>query len=62
MAAINRKQIEDYYEIEWKEIVSQKTINLLIELTCQSYKLNKPQTPNFLRQNEPKRPHNLGQV
>ena len=36
MPTLTRKQIENYYEKEWSPVLSAKTVNLLIELTCQS--------------------------
>ncbi len=62
MATINRKQIENYYESEWNELTSSKTINLLIELTCKAYHLNQPAIPGFVKEKEPPKPQNLGQV
>ena len=62
VANINRKLIEDYYESEWKEIASAGTRNLLIELTCQAYKLNKPEVPRFIKDKEPLKPQDLGQI
>lgn len=62
MISVNRKLIEDYYESEWRESAPDKVLNLLIELTCQSYKLNQPQVPNFLINQEPPRPQDLGKI
>lgn len=62
MATITRKQIENYYEGEWREVISPKTLNLLIELTCQAYKLNHPATPTFVKEKEPPKPQNLGHI
>ena len=62
MSTINRKQIEDYYEKEWDGLVSSKTQTLLIELTCQAYKLNQPQIPGFVKEKEPPKPQDLGKI
>lgn len=62
MATINRKLIEDYYESEWKELVLGSTRNLLIELTCQAYKLNRPEIPEFAKEKELPKPQDLGQI
>lgn len=62
MISVNRKLIEDYFQSEWKESVSDKTLDFLIELTCQSYKLNQPQVPNFLINQEPPKPQDLGKI
>lgn len=60
MVTVSRKQIENYYSEEWSHIVSMKTIDLLIELTCQAYHLNQPQASAFVK--ETPKPQNLGQV
>lgn len=62
MVAVSRKQIEDYYKAEWEEIVSPKTLNLLIELTCRSYQLNQPPMPLFTKEKEWPKPQDLGQI
>lgn len=62
MISVNRKLIEDYFQSEWKESVSDKALEFLIELTCQSYKLNQPQVPNFLINQEPPKPQDLGKI
>ena len=63
MATLTRKQIENYYEEEWSQIASGKTINLLIELTCQSYyQPNQSHKLAFIRQKEPQKLQNLGQI
>lgn len=62
MVLVNRKLVEDYYKKEWSQTVSSKTVSLLIELTCQAYKLNEPQIPSFIKQKEVPRPQNLGQI
>lgn len=62
MVTIARKQIEDYYDQEWSEVVSSKTLDLLIELTCQSYHLNKPIIPDFVKKNEVHKPQDLGKI
>ncbi|MBI3590280.1 MAG: hypothetical protein HY094_02740 [Candidatus Melainabacteria bacterium] len=60
---INRKQIENYYEEEWSQIASEKTIDLLVELTCQScYQLNQTHKLAFIRQKEIPKLQNLGQI
>ena len=62
MAIVTRKQIENYYEQEWSEFVSTKSVDLLVDLTCQSYQLNQPQTPGFIKQREAPKPQDLGQI
>ena len=62
MVNINRKQIENYYELEWSELASPKTVNLLIELTCKAYHLNQPTVSGFGKEKEPPKPQNLGQI
>lgn len=62
MPTINRKDIEDYYEQEWSKIVLPKTLELLIELTCRSYQLHQPPTPNFVKQKELPKPSDLGKI
>ena len=62
MATVTRKQIENYYESEWHDFVSLKTINLLIELTCKAYHLNQPLVPDFVKEKELPKPQNLGQI
>ena len=59
---MTRKQIEDYYNVEWKENVSSETLSLLVELTCKEYKLHKPEVPDLNKNITPQRPHNLGQI
>ena len=59
---MNRKLIEDYYEKEWSQIVSSKTIYTLIELTCQAYQLNQPPISNYIKEKELPRPQDLGQI
>ena len=59
---ITRKQVENYYEQEWTQIVSTSTVDLLIELTCQAYQLNHPPVQVFLGNKELQRPQKLGQI
>ena len=59
---VSRKQIENFYNEEWSELVSSKTISALIELTCQLYHLNKPQIPSFIKSGEMLKPQALGQI
>lgn len=58
---INRKTIEEYYNSEWKDKVSDKTLSALIELTCQVHRLNKPDSIEKNKQNTIK-PHDLGKI
>ena len=60
MITINRKVVEEYYENEWGSMVSAKTLNLLIELTCRAYHLNQTQSLNYLK--EKQSVQNLGQI
>ena len=62
MLSLNRKLIEDYFNDQWKEMFSQDAFNILIDLTCQAFSLNNPKVPDFIRINEPLRPHKLGQI
>jgi len=62
MVLINRKDIEDYYEKEWSNIVSPKTLELLIELTCRSYQLHSPPTPSFIKQDKQQKSSDLGKI
>jgi len=62
VAAVTRKQIEEYYHSEWNDMVASKTLNLLIELTCKTYQLNQPPIPDFIKDQDKPKPHNLGQI
>ena len=59
---VNRKEIENYYDQEWSDLVSNKTVSLLVELTCQAYKLNQTQALGFIKEKEAPKPQNLGQI
>ncbi|OGI18664.1 MAG: hypothetical protein A3B68_01425 [Candidatus Melainabacteria bacterium RIFCSPHIGHO2_02_FULL_34_12] len=60
--SINRKQIEDFYNYEWKDYVSFETLTSLIELTCKTYHLNQPAVPDFIKEKESAKFHDLGQI
>ena len=62
MITINRKVVEEYYENEWGSVVSAKTLNLLIELTCKAYHLNQPQGLEYMKEKHFSRLQNLGQI
>ena len=62
MLTLNRKSIEDYYEKEWADVVSTNTLNILIEITCREYHLNKPQMPEFLNIYEKPKLKKLGEI
>ena len=62
MITINRKKIEEYYESEWQDVISSKTLNCLIELTCQAYQLNQSVSPSHTIFREKLRPQALGQI
>ena len=62
MITVNRKLIEEYYKQEWEELVSPKTLNFLVELTCQAYQFNKPVVPEFVKTNLSLRPLKLGEI
>lgn len=63
MATITRKQIENYYEKEWSGVLSAKTVNLLIELTCQSCnRSNHSQVQAFVKNKELPKAQALGQI
>ena len=57
-----RNDIENFYETQWSKIVSPKTKELLIELTCKEYKLSQPKIPGLVKQEDYQRPHNLGKI
>ena len=59
MVTITKKQIEEYYEKEWKDIFSSKSIELLIEATDKAFQLGKV-IP--FKEKEPPRLQNLGQI
>ena len=61
MTTITRKVVEDYYREDWNEVFSRDTLDLLVELTCRSLKLNQPHTPGFINEKQI-RPNNLGQI
>ena len=62
MITINRKVVEEYYENEWGSVVSAKTLNLLIELTCKAYHLNQTQSLSYLKEKQAASLQNLGQI
>ena len=62
MISVSRKQVENYYEKEWTDILSASTIKVLIELTCQSFNLNKPQVLEFNREKPIPALQNLGKI
>ena len=62
MAAINRKEIEKYYENEWAPLVNARTLNALIELTCKAYHLNQTQSLSYLKEKQSVNLQNLGQI
>lgn len=62
MITINRKVVEEYYENEWGSVVSAKTLNLLIELTCRAYHLNQSQALDYVKGKHFSRLQNLGQI
>ena len=62
MPTINRKTIEQYYEDEWSSLISSKTLNLLVELTCKAYHLNQPQPVTYMKQRPLEPLQNLGQI
>ena len=62
MSTINRKVVEDYYESEWANLITSKTLDLLVELTCKAYHLNQPQSINYMREKEIPRLNRLGQI
>ncbi len=62
MATYNRNQIENYYEIDWGQFFSQKSLAVLIELTCQSYKLNQIPTITIIKEKELVKTNNLGHI
>jgi len=62
MVIPNRKIIEEFYEKEWREVISNKACNLLIELTCQAYQLNRPPIPQFVKEDKLSKPQDLGQI
>lgn len=57
-----RQDVENFYEVEWSQIVSPKTKELLIELTCKEYKLGQPKIPSFIKQENHQKPHDLGKI
>lgn len=59
----SRKEIEDYYKNEWVSKVSSDTLNLLIELTCKEFNLNKQGfTPNKEKDSSRPKPLDLGEI
>ncbi len=62
MASFTRKQIENYYEIDWSQCFSQKSLDLLIELTCQSLKLNQTPIAHLKIEKPLVQTHNLGHI
>ena len=62
MITINRKVVEEYYENEWGSIVSAKTLNFLIELTCKAYHLNQSQAHEYIKEKHFSKLQNLGQI
>lgn len=61
MVTISRKEIENFYEQEWAKVISLKAINVLVEVTCQSYHLNQPEVFGYIKEEIPK-PQDLGQI
>ena len=61
MLTISKKEIENYYEKEWSDFISETTIHYLIDTTCKKYKLNQQQVLDFVRKDGPK-PQDLGQI
>ena len=62
MSNINKKQIEEYYNKEWSELISPKAIDFIIELTCKEFKLNKPFNVNFINIKNIPELQNLGVI
>jgi hypothetical protein len=62
MVYINRKQIDNYYEKEWADVVSKKTLDLLVELTCKAYHLNLPLAPGYISEKELIERQDLGKI
>lgn len=62
MFNITRKKIEEYFSNEWQNVVSSKSLNLLIELTCKAYKLNQPKNINSIRIQQIPAVQNLGVI
>lgn len=62
MVYINRKQIDSYYENEWADVVSKKTLDLLIELTCKAYRLNLQAVPPYISEKELIEKQDLGKI
>ena len=62
MITINRKIVEEYYGNEWGSVVSAKTLNLIIELTCKAYHLNQSQALEYTKEKQLSKLQNLGQI
>lgn len=62
MVYVNRKQVDEYYEKEWAEFVSKKTLDLLTELACKAYHLNLPVVPSYISEKELIERQDLGKI
>lgn len=59
---MTRREIEEYYLQNWNRVISPSTLDVLIELTCVSYKLSNPPIPKFVQEKEPVKPQDLGKI
>ena len=60
--SITKKQIEIFYEEEWADVLSIKSINLLVELTWKTYQLNQSTMPGYVKEKGITKPLDLGQI
>ncbi|MBI2996097.1 MAG: hypothetical protein HYY52_05260 [Candidatus Melainabacteria bacterium] len=61
MISISRKVVEEFYEKEWQEMISEACRKFLIELTCKEYRLNEMPKLSFTKEKE-LRPNALGKI
>ena len=47
METLTRKQIEDYYAENWKDVFSSKALAFFIETTCKEYINHRLQSVNY---------------